>query len=457
VTTSQGTFRPTSLYSYDNYNNVLAYCDPVETHTLGKDWIGNPGSSDALCPTGAGATGASQYAWTSTSSEIYGELSATYTPLGYHYAYSYNTGAQGGDYGLPTDIVGDAIAQLDGTTLAPQQHFTYDSYGDIATYNNGYGNWSLSYDALNRQTSATDPDGVTSRTCYFADDTVSARQSAYQYALDGNTVCGAHSVSYTYDLDEQETTETHHYGQTPSNGVGAGITQKWYDGGDRLIEVQLPSDQYTDNSIPWRTRYIYDLSQGGTVQIVGTNQSPSFSAHGSLYKTQNYFNSAWNDVNGNAFDALDRSVARYQYSPGNGLQKWTSTYDANGYAGLLTSKADPLGVTTSLTYDALEREASIAFTNDPASTPSRTYVYDPDGRTASITSSVFGTDGFTYDADGRQTQYQEGNGGGVTSPATLTYAYYANGLRSALSVSSSALTQSNEFTYDYRMMACAQN
>jgi YD repeat-containing protein len=35
TTTSQGTFRPTTLYDYDTFNNITAYCDQTETHAAG--------------------------------------------------------------------------------------------------------------------------------------------------------------------------------------------------------------------------------------------------------------------------------------------------------------------------------------------------------------------------------------------------------------------------------------
>lgn len=457
VATNAGTFRPTSLYSYDGYSNLLAYCDPAKVGAAGYDWTNRP-QSDTLCAVATGATGATQYVWNTsdTANEPYGYLTDTYTPLGNHITISYNTANEGGDNGLPTDVLGQSFTQDDGKLVQPQQHFTYDPNGNIATYSKGYGNWSLSYDTVNRLTTATDPDGVTSRTCYYADGEVSAKQSAYEYALDGNVVCGSHSEQFTYDANGDEISETHHYGQTATNGVSAGVTQKWYDGADRLIEVQLPSDAYTDNSAAWRTRYIYDLAQGKNVSIAASNQTPSFPAYGNLYKTQNFFNGGWNDVNGNAFDALNRSINRYQYSPGQGLQTWTSAYDAGtnssgiSNSGLLISKTDPLSVVTSYSYDALGRQTDISFNGDGGVTPPRTYTFDPDGRVATVQSSLTGTESFTYDADGRETQYQEGSGGGATSPATLNYTYYPDGSRWTLSISSSALSQQNEFTYDYR-------
>ena len=456
VTTSIGTFRPTALYSYDQFNNVTVYCDPIQTNKYGGDWVGsNPGhpysTGDNLC---GAIAGSAIYTYNySDASEPYGYLTDTYTPLGYHTAIVYSTSAEGGDYGLPTSVTGTSFTQNNGTNAQPQQSFTYDAYGDLQTYSKGYGSYQLTYDLLHRMTSATDPDSVTSRTYYNPDSTVECKQTAYQYSLDG-AACGTYSEDYTYDPDANELSETHHHGQTPTNGVATGITQKWYDGEDRLIEVQLPSDASTDNSVPWRTRYIYDLTDDTNVSFYGTNQSPSNLAHGNLYKTQNYLPVSgatalsWNDVNGNAFDALDRSVRRYQYSPGNGVEAWTSVYDTAPYQGLLASKTDPMNVTTTYAYDDLNRQQSITFSDGV--TPGRSYAYDPDGRTASISSTVFGTDSYLYDADGRETQYGESSGGGVSSPATLTYGYYPNGWRQTLSISSSALNQQNEFTYDYR-------
>ena len=42
---SSGSFRPTSLYSYDQYDNVVAYCDPNATHALRADWSTRSGGA----------------------------------------------------------------------------------------------------------------------------------------------------------------------------------------------------------------------------------------------------------------------------------------------------------------------------------------------------------------------------------------------------------------------------
>jgi len=83
-------------------------------------------------------------------------------------------------------------------------------------------------------------------------------------------------------------------------------------------------------------------------------------------------------------------------------------------------------------------------------TPNETYQYDPDGRPANVTSSLYGALQDVYDADGRLTSVVEPTSGGVTDAATITYGYYADGKRSAVSVTSATFTQNNALTYDYR-------
>lgn len=453
VNTSSGSLRPTSRYVYNSKtNNLIAYCDAVYN------------TSHSTCS--SNSLGASYFIWDSSDpqapadpSEPYGRLTGVYSPAGYHTAIAYDVNAAGGDNGLPTDVTGDSIAENDGNTVSPTQHFSYDTYGNIIAYGKGYGTWQLAYDALNRLVTATDPDGVTRRTCYNADGTVSAKQSAYQYWLDGNVSCGPHSSLFTYDADGNEATEIDHYGQTASNNVSNGVTQKWYDSGDRLVETQQPSDQNLDNGVPWRTRYVYDLSQGNTVSINSSSGgAASFVAYGGLYKTENYFTLqwgaqsptyAWYDVTGNAFDGLNRSIARYQHTPFGPLEKWINIYDANYVYGLLTSKQDPNGISTNLTYDALGKISQASYSD--GATATKSYIYDPDGRTASVQSAGDATaETLQYNLDGLVSSHAEETGSTTTSPATTSYSYYANGWRSSLSVSSSAFTQDKEFSYSYR-------
>lgn len=436
VSTNQGTFRPTSLYSYDRTNganNVAEYCDPVKSHSLGADWTSNPGTSDSLCPNQSGAT---RYTWdySDATVEPFGRLSNSYTPLGYHQSYAYDVAGQAGvDAGLPTSVTGDGFSQLDNTFVTPQQTFTYDARGNVLTYNTGNGTWAVAYDSLNRRTSATDPDNVTSRTCYFANGSVQATQSAAQYALDGG-LCGTHSISYMYDPDGDEISETHHY------SGGNDVTSKWYDGEDRLVEVKPPTSDRTK----W-ARYKYDLSQGGTVSVDG---SGTFKAYGNLFATEVVNGSTWQDSRGQSFDALDRNKVIYRYKPTGGVYQTTSAYDANSSSyGLLASSTDGLSQTTSYTYDADGHATNISFQNDGGVTPARAYTFDADGRPTLISSSN-GSRSYAYDSSGRLTSTTQTNTG--FSGTTFSYDYYANGWRSDLNVSGPYVSQTQLLKYSYR-------
>ncbi|MBC5809698.1 MAG: hypothetical protein GIW95_02415 [Candidatus Eremiobacteraeota bacterium] len=438
VTTSQGTFRPTALYSYDANNNVVAFCDQTFTHSLGMDWTSSPAPNDALCPSVPGAT---LMSWTSTSAQPFGELTQMTKPLGHQIQFSYDPSAQGGvDYGLPT--------QVSGATVPSQQLFSYNSSGDIITYGKSIGNGSfststLTYDTLSRLTSATDPDNVTSYTYHFANGETSRTETAYQHALTAQSGVNMGAL-YAYDADGNVISETHHHGCTPGATCTPGVTVKWYDGADRLVEVSQP--------LGWLTRYLYDFTSGGTVSIYG---SPAFRAYGNLFATREYYNGApypryagqsagWFDLKGSAFDGLDRQVTKFTYQPCPWQAGWAAlctesaaatiyAYDATASTqGLLSSVVDPLGQSTTNGYDAAGHVTSVSFAGDGGVTPSRTIGYDPDARVVSIASSV-GTQTYSYDAEGRKLAASQPLGNG--NSAQLAYTYFDNGLKNVVSAS----------------------
>ncbi len=484
VTTSMGTFRPTALYSYDQFNNLTVYCDPIQSHMGGGDWIGsNPGhpyaTGDTLCGAIAGRAHYTYYY--SDANEPFGALTDTYSPGGYHHHISYDSN----DYGLPIEVQGDAITQNDGTVRTPTQTFAYDPYGNLTGYNKGNGAWTLTYDSLNRNVTRQDPDGVTSYTCYNADGTIALQRSASEYAADSGAACGnvvpanSAGVSYVFDPDGNTLTELHHYACTALSGCQSGVITKWYDGEDRLVEVRQPQDGNDAYAFPWMTRYIYDISGGGTQNITGG--ATGFLAYGNLYKTQEciqgtsvqisgpttintpqpspppvsnvplaptYSSSCtFQDLRGNTFDALDRSLTKYEVAAGTSPEQ-TSIYDSNGEYGLLSEKTNPTGQTDALSYDADAQLSSEAFTDGV--TPNRSYSYDPDGRQTALTSATLGTQTRTYDADGRVTSTTDPSS--EQAPDAVTYGYYPDGLRSTLSlnVPAAMFNQSSLFSYNYR-------
>lgn len=470
VSTSMGTLRPTATYSYDAYNNVTAYCDPnFNASGSGWEWIsGPPSQTDTLCPS---TTGAARFTYdTSDSQEPYGKLTDTYTPLGYHVHLTYDTGGQSGDAGLPTQVQGDAYQQNDSTNRQPTQTFTYNSYGDLTAYNKGNGAWALTYDNLNRLTSAVDPDSVGTWTCYQSDGSTFYTESASQHALDGSpgscsSTAPGYADAFAYDADGNEVSEAHHYNETTTNGVQAGVTQKWYDGDDRLIEVEQPQDTVDAYQFPWLTRYIYDLTQNGLVTV---GSASGLRAHGNLYKTEECLVATQatiaaqagalpqiagpcsfgiSDIRGNSFDSTDRPLTKYEGAFGATAQT-TNTYDTSGNEGLLSQTVNAAGQSETFSYDSDGHATAQTFGDGV--TPNRTFAYDPDGHTTTLGSATLGNAVRTYDADGRLLTAADPTN--LTNPGTITYAYYPDGLRKALSLSipSIGYSQSGLFAYNYR-------
>ncbi len=471
TTAGSSTGRPTRLYSYDSFNNVMAFCDETWAHGNGRDWnvTGNPGSSDGLCPQQAGTT---RMAFGYPSYEPFGELQSmtgpatASAPSGYTHHFTYDPAQQGGtDFGLPTLVQGDPIAQLDTTTRTPQQSFWYDGSGMLRCYSKGVGKWVLSYDSLGRLTSAADPDDSSANASSACGKATGQpqwnTQTTSTYYPNGQAatsqspaerVMGV-SSAFTYDLDGNELSESHHYTCTQTC---AGTTiSKWYDGEDRLVEVALPHDVNDFYSFAWLTRYVYDITGGQGTAIA--NQPVT--AHGGLFKTQEWNTApgastpSWLDIKGNAFDALDRTTAKYAFQPGtNGTLTTASlAYDADGArAGLLSSTTNGEAESATYGYDERGNVSTISFSNAANATPNRTYGYDANGRRTLEGSAMYGTKSSAYDAAGNLAQVREATGGGVSSPATISYDLYPDGTRRGLGVASALLTASQLIAYSYR-------
>lgn len=100
VQTSAGSLRPTTTFSYDQYNNLTSACDAVYNAI-----------NNGACPTNTGS-GATIFQYDTSNpdqAEPFGKLKHSYTPTGYRttYTYKYNSSSEPGDFGLPTQIAGD--------------------------------------------------------------------------------------------------------------------------------------------------------------------------------------------------------------------------------------------------------------------------------------------------------------------------------------------------------------
>ena len=494
-TTSQGTLRPTYLFDYDTYNNLLYYCDPANNKNNG--W--NPSDSDTLCEQ-SGSTYFTKYAYTSDPNETYGCLSYSYTPSGYERQVTYGGGC---GVGLPTEI--QAVTyykEADGTKRQPTQTFTYYNTGMLRTYGAGLSDnatWTLTYtsDGMNRLRSTQDPDVANSYWCYNQDGSDFYGETPYQDQLDNTPSCPSYSaleagatpppyaVGYDYDADGNVATVVHHHNCTvascPANSpapttcdgasVLAGGTCNFYDGLDRLVEVKLPRDPGNDlYKYPWITRYLYDLT--GQQQ---TFQGQSFQAYGNLFKTQELVPASPNPSvtwppsggqvsNGNyvadkavAYDGLDRPVSRYSSTGASTYTTETLTWDSspldNNVTGYLGKDCNSASQQQCQRFDYTPDGQELRFNSNDGSSPERDYTYDPDGRPFQITSSASTTAlAYAYDANGNLTTSTDAStpGGTSSTSATLTHDRYPDGSEESLDVSSGTLNQIGLFTYSYR-------
>lgn len=499
TTTSQGVFRPTSLYSYDTLNNLIAYCDPVATHQMGGDWSATPAQppvGQGLCP--VTSTAATRLQWSSANpsaqttvpAEPNGELLSITTPgtpaapTGYRKTFSYAPAAQGGmDYGLATSVVGDPITQVAGgqaqSGFSPMQTFQYDANGNTVCHSNGSGTSLMQYTNLNQLAVEADGDDSSISGCgkpgssyqtasyryFFPNGVVKYQENPLQHAADTASNSMAAANSFTYDLDGNVTTETHHHGCGAIANCTAGVTTKWYDGADRLIEVMQPYDATVDiHTYKWLTRYRYDLSMGGTQSLVvpassmsGAAATAAFGAYGNLYDTQSYvdlgFSSddsapQWVDHLGAAYDAIDRKTAAFDVALGVSPLHQFAYDQSSTTLGFQSSESKPTGEGITDDYDPNGKLASRSYSYPGAApagaAPSRMYSYDAGGRVTGITSSL-GTESYTYDAmNNKLTDTEPASQGG----STISYAYTGNGWRTSLTVSGALNEQL--FKYSYR-------
>jgi YD repeat-containing protein len=457
-----GQDRPTSVYAYDGNNNLLAYCDPVYSAQNGLDW--NSGTYNGTqCP---GGPGTSHYVWKSPSdgSEPFGRIYQAFTACyngscadhfngvsepGNLVTYTYNS------YGLPLTATGSTIQQpapppQDSRT--PVLTFGYDSLGNLTSYSAGAGTWMLKYDGLNRLTQRIDPDtgNPTSHFYYNADGSTSLTETPYQHSVSNGN-------AFAHDADGDVLSETIH-----RNNV-QGTISKSYDGLDRLVEVSQPYDNNHDVlTNNWITRYLYDLTEGGSNTF---NGSTPFSAYGNLYATQELLptngtsetykgskvgNTTFQPLKGAQFDALDRAVGSYSIiSSGNNSSNAviTTTYDGGGYYGLVSKQLKPGQLSATPKYDQDSRTTEIDYSD------SKFLKYTYDAANHELTAqNGDGTQTRWYDAEGRVVNLQEPNRG--TAPATYTHRLYADGKMKQLDVAptsgNTGLNQTGLFVYSYQ-------
>ena len=224
---------------------------------------------------------------------------------------------------------------------------TYDSDGRVASVSNPYrstgdstyGITSYTYDALNRKTVQTQPDGTVLISCYDGISTTGGQ---------ANCAPNASSNSKATWLDS--TDETGRHWQHVSDSLG------------RLTAVMEPGP--ASNALSLQTDYTYNtLDDLVSVNQIGIStetphvRSFTYDSLSRLLCASNPEN-AENACPSSAATGIPANVMSYAYDPN----------------GNVTQKIDARGTSTSYTYDGLNRVVTKAY-SDPLTLPA-TFTYD---------------------------------------------------------------------------------
>jgi RHS repeat-associated protein len=298
--------------------------------------------------------------------------------------------------------------------------YAYDTNGNVLSMTRlagtaGVTTTAFTYEpTFNQVTSVTDPIGR-------------ARTLVYDAAgnLMQTTDPLGHSSTFTYNALGQVVTVTNALNQTTTYSYDAGL----------LASVTDPLN---------RTTHFFNDAVGRRVQVtnpVGSTTSMTYDVLDRIVQTTdanaNSVNyeydgdgnlTAYVDPRGNrnvyTFDAMNRLVS-YQDAL---LHSDVYAYDQSSRLKQLTDRVNQV---TGLAYDGLHRRTQVGFGATPANPTGFTstigYAYDAGNRLLSTTDSVNGAIARSYDGLNRLIQEATPNG-------TVTYTYYANGLRQTMTV-----------------------
>ena len=378
------------------------------------------------------------------------------------------------------------IIRTEGPSGAGQSHRTreeYDSRGNLVKVTDARGSvTAYEYDAFNRRTLVTHPDGVKERTVYGPGNTVARTEHisasgevlATSYAYDANGRLSAithpdgatEHLSFDADgritgrVDERGNATTYVYDDTARTvtvtDAELGVTRHAFDAVGNLLE--------TTDARGHRTTYEYDL--------LGRLTSRTEAADTNVARTTRFEY----DLNGNvvtrieAANTPDERITRYAYDSDDRLllttfADGTTVRTERDADGNLLARTNERGFVTRSTYDAFGRLTSLT---DPLNRVT-TYSY-PDFGAQAVRTDPLGrvsTDHFderqrlvrrefdggawienlSYDAFGRLAERRERRASTVSfSAARVTaYAYDARGRVSTVTHPSGGV---DRFTYD---------
>ncbi|MFC8450244.1 LamG-like jellyroll fold domain-containing protein [Kitasatospora sp. NPDC057223] len=326
------------------------------------------------------------------------------------------------DLGRPVTL-SRQVRQGAGAPALYTSTFGYDDAGNRTTATAAGGaTVTAVYDAAGEQTSTTDPLQRTTRLAYNL-----AGQPTQTIFPGSQTTTNGPSVKTSYDQAGQVTGTT----QLSTTGASLASTSLQYDvAGNRSSETDADG-----NASTWTYdaagRPVQHIQPTGTGQNITTGLAYDSASHRTAYTDGNN-NTTYYTFNtlGLPESTIEPATSAY---PNIADRAYTTGYDPLGEP---TTVTEPGAVTISSTYDPVGHLISQSGTGGQASTPTRNFGYDLDGRLTSL-STPSGTQTYTYEDRGAIASASGPSG-------NSSYSYDADGQLTSRTNAAGTAT----FTYD---------
>jgi len=337
---------------------------------------------------------------------------------------------------------------------------------------------TTAYDADDRATLATNPDGAATLTCYDGDSNVAQTVPAVGVAASSLNAASCPS-SYPSDygdrlttdattsayngLDEKTTVTT----PAPAGLSGYETTTSTYDAAGLLTQVDAPPtstsggapDNVTDytndaagevlttttgagtaTAATTSTCYDPDGNKTATVAADGNTSSVATCSTSSPYGAESAYQTEY------SFDSLAEVVSKTAPATSAAPSGQVTTYTYDPAGNQLTSH-DPNGVTTTNTFTPLDQLATVSYSD---STHDASYSYDANGNRTAMTDAS-GTSSYSYNPFDELTSSENGDA------STVSYTHDALGNTTSITYPlGSGATWADTDTVTYRYDPASQ-
>jgi RHS repeat-associated protein len=328
-------------------------------------------------------------------------------------------------------------------TLGPATDLTtetYDDDGRVLTSTDPMGlTTSYTYDDFGRQLTATDPMGHVTRKTYDEDGNVVTftdpdnNTTLFTYDALGNRLSMTdplgHSASRLYNADGQVLTQTDRDGRVQNfayNGLGELITHTQYNAAGQLADVATftyDDDGNTLTASNYAGTYTFSYDDEGEVDSQTDPNGITLTYTRDDDGRVTLVSDSLGGQIASVYNSDGGLTTRTLTASGGPTLTANFTYNADNLPLTLTRTSGATVATTQYTYDADSRLTQLAHNGPSGSIESFAYSYDAGSRLTSVSNTKSG--GTTV------TPYSYDGASQLTSAGSSSYAYDANGNRTA--------------------------